>query len=155
SDGRQPALREERYRTHQAVRRLLSAAAAEAPLVIVLDDVHWVDPASAELLAYLHAHPPRGPVLLALGFRIGQLAAPLARALDAAVRQDDAVRLELAPLTRAAAAQLLRAEMPPGLAERCYEQSGGNPFLLLALARGATGDRLPGTLHAALASELS
>lgn len=153
--NRAAEVREERYRAYHAVRRLLAAVASDAPLVLVLDDVQWADPGSIELLSYLHAHPPRGAVLLAIGFRPAQLAEPLARALAAAVRHEDAVRLDLAPLSEAAAAQLLGTQVSADLAQRCYEQSGGNPFLLLALADAAAGGRLPSTLHDALASELS
>src|SRR5690242_19335919 len=37
---------DERYRAHRAVRELLARIAAAAPLVLVLDDLHWSDPAS-------------------------------------------------------------------------------------------------------------
>ena len=43
----------DRYRTHRAVRQLLEALAATKPLVLILDDLHWADPASVELLGSL------------------------------------------------------------------------------------------------------
>ena len=63
---------DERYRAHRAVRGLLELLAREQPLVVVLDDLHWSDDASIELLAALLRREPDAPVLLALGFRPGQ-----------------------------------------------------------------------------------
>ena len=57
----------ERYRAHRAVRELLEQLAAPAPLVLVLDDVHWADSASVELLSALLRRPPTTDVLIALG----------------------------------------------------------------------------------------
>jgi predicted ATPase len=43
----------ERFRAHHAVRELIERLAASRPLVLALDDVHWCDGASAELLSHL------------------------------------------------------------------------------------------------------
>ena len=66
------AIADERYRAHRAVRRLLGLIADGQPLVLVLDDLHWGDGASIELIAALVGREPDAPVLLALGFRPGQ-----------------------------------------------------------------------------------
>ena len=49
--GRQVSPQHERYRSHRAVRALLEHLARPLPLVLVLDDFHWADSASAEPLA--------------------------------------------------------------------------------------------------------
>ena len=54
---------EERFRTHRALAALIGALSARKPLVLCLDDFHWADPASVELLAYL-ARRGAGPRLL-------------------------------------------------------------------------------------------
>ena len=166
-NGAPAALQQERYRAHRAVRHLLTALADAAPLVLVLDDVQWADPGSVELLSHLLAHPPRGPVLLALGFRPAQLPAQLGVALAAALRERPAVRLDLAPLSAAAAGDLLGAGVPGPIREALLRESGGNPFFLLQLARGAAlparrgaagggvAAPVPPGVLAALASELS
>ena len=63
----------DRYRMHRAVRQLLEALAATKPLVLVLDDLHWADPASLELLGALLRRPPDAAVLLAVALRPRQL----------------------------------------------------------------------------------
>jgi len=167
--GRALELQEERYRAHRALRLLLSAIARDAPVVVVLDDVQWADPVSVELLCHLLAHPPRGAVLLALGFRPSQVSAKLAATLAAALRDHDGRRLDLGPLSRAAASELVgSATTSSSDHERLYHASGGNPFFLLQLARaghiaarrpvagGPVGeDVVPSAVGAALASELS
>src|SRR4029079_4874217 len=89
--ARRPATRpHERYRAHRAMRRLLEILAAERPLVLVLDDLHWCDRASAELIAALVRSEDTVALLVALGFRRGQepdriraaLAAPHVRRLE-------------------------------------------------------------------------
>jgi predicted ATPase len=161
-----PELQQERYRAYRAVRNLLGTIAADTPVVVILDDVQWADPGSLELLSYLLAHPPRGPVLLTLGFRPAQLPARLATALAAAERDHDARRVHLEPLGPLAARQLLLTDVPEAVFERLYRESGGNPFFLLQLARGAQGAAptlatpgdtatVPEPVRAALATELS
>ena len=56
------ALPAERYRAHRAVRRLLDGLAGRRPLVLAVDDLHWADTASMELISYLLRRPPRGRV---------------------------------------------------------------------------------------------
>jgi tRNA A-37 threonylcarbamoyl transferase component Bud32/tetratricopeptide (TPR) repeat protein len=164
---RTPGPGEERFRAYRAVRALLSSLAEDAPVILALDDVQWADPASVELVCHLLAHPPRGRVLIALGFRPAQLSAPLSAALAGALRVPAAARLDLGPLTSAAAGELLGPDLSESVRDVVLRDSGGNPFFLLQLARSVTrADRarpasvdgsssVPGAVRAALASELS
>jgi predicted ATPase len=52
----------ERYRTHRAVRALLEELARPKSLVLLLDDLHWADAASIDLLGALLRRPPAGGV---------------------------------------------------------------------------------------------
>ena len=63
------ALQTERYRAHRAVQELLDGLAVGKPLLLSLDDLHWADQASLEVVASLLRRPPDGPVLLACAFR--------------------------------------------------------------------------------------
>ena len=64
-----------RLRVYRAIRRLLEDLAAPDGLVLILDDVHWADSASVELLDHLVRHPPRGRVLIAIAYRPAQASA--------------------------------------------------------------------------------
>ncbi len=161
----EPALQDERYRAHRAVRDLLERLAATKPLVLVLDDVHWADSASVELLGALLRRPPAAAVLLALGARPRQLPDRLARALERARRSGALTRLELAELEREDALRLLGDEVDGELAESLFAESGGNPFYLEQLARtprtvrsaeaaSLAGADVPPAVAAALAEEL-
>ena len=125
----QPALHE-RYRTHRAISELLEQLAAAKPLVLLLDDFHWADPASIDLLVALVRRPPAAGVLIVVAARPRQLAARLATALDRAHRDGALVRLALGALTRDEARELVGGD-----ADALYEESGGNPFYLEQLGR--------------------
>lgn len=130
----------ERYRAYRAVRTLLSKLARERPLVLALDDVHWADAASLELISYLLRRPPGASVLLALAFRPAQAEPSLTSALARAQRERAVEELELGPLTQADAEQLL-APLDAETRAEIYRESGGNPFYLEALARAASRRR--------------
>src|SRR3954454_16186725 len=129
------ALQHERYRSHRAVRELLEQLAATQPLVLVLDDLHWADAASVELVGALLRRPPAAAVLVALAVRPRQVPERLSAALDRAHRTGDLTRIELGALDPDEARQLLGAAVERVDAAFLYEESGGNPFYLEPLAR--------------------
>ena len=102
-----PVLQDERYRAHRAVRELLERLARRRPLVLMLDDVHWADAASVELLAALLRSPPAAAVLVVMAARPRQWPDRLATALERADRHGRLARLELGGLPREAAGELL------------------------------------------------
>jgi DNA-binding NarL/FixJ family response regulator len=130
-----PSLPDERYRTHRAVRELLERVAATMPLVLVLDDVHWADAASIDLLAALLRRPPAAPVLIAMAARPRQVADRLSTALERAHRAGGLTRVALGPLRREDAGELLGGKADAAFADALYGLSGGNPFYLEQLAR--------------------
>jgi DNA-binding CsgD family transcriptional regulator/tetratricopeptide (TPR) repeat protein len=129
-----PGMADERYRAHRAVRELLERLAKAAPLVLALDDLHWADDASIELVSHLIRKPPRGRVALAAAFRSGQIPLRLVAAIEDADRAHGLERVELGPLSAADARRLVEDIDDAGL-ERLYAESGGNPFYLEQLAR--------------------
>lgn len=153
----------ERHRVAQVVRALLEGLAGERPLAVLLDDVHWADPASVDVLALLLHRPPRGGVLLALAARAGR-APGLESALAAGERDGTGDVLELGPLPPGVVGKLLPA-VGRAARERLYRESGGNPFYLQELARTSTFEAdgggapraagVPRTVQAAIARELA
>ena len=135
--GRRTAIQHERYRSHRAVCTLLETLAQTQPVVLVLDDVHWADPASVELLGALLHRPPAAHVLIALAVRPRQMGERLSAAIERAHRAGTIARIELG---RTQPRGCPRARSATELdATSLYEDSGGNPFYLEQLAR--SGDR--------------
>jgi ATP/maltotriose-dependent transcriptional regulator MalT len=168
--GRQVALQHERYRSHRAVRSLLEQLGSTQPLVLVLDDLHWADAASIELLGALLRRPPATPVLLALAMRPRNVPERLSTALERAWRAELLTRIELGALSAEEALELLGDANVRVDAGALYLESGGNPFYLQQLARSldrasgapAAHDEtslaaigVPSTVAAALAEELA
>jgi DNA-binding SARP family transcriptional activator/tetratricopeptide (TPR) repeat protein len=151
----------DRGRLFDAVLQLLAGCgAAGTPTVVLLDDLQWLDDASAALLHYLAREmtraAPGSRVLLACAARPGELADnPAALALVRALGREGRLHsLELAPLSAEETAALVRAAVsgPGDLGERAFAESRGNPLFALevarALARGeaALSDSLDGLL---------
>src|SRR5512132_1308586 len=132
---RQVALQHERYRSHRAVRNLLEDLAKTRPLVLVLDDFHWADSASAELFGALLRRPPAAGVLTAIAVRPHQMPERLLTALERADRAAALTRIELGALTPLEARELLGETVEVADASVLYDESGGNPFYLEQLAR--------------------
>jgi ATP/maltotriose-dependent transcriptional regulator MalT len=151
-----------RHHVARAVRALLEYMAREQPVTVLLDDVQWADPASADVLALLLHRPPATRVLLAMATRAGR-APDLEAALETAVRNGSAEVLDVGPLSRKEADGLM-ASLRRTARERLYVESGGNPFYLEALTRAEGSDPhrgaatgmagVPRAVRAALAGEV-
>ena len=133
--GTPAGLQDERYRTHRAVRALLEALALRKPVVLALDDLHWADEASLELVAHLLRRPPKAPLLLALAFRPAPVRPLLAGALATGERDGVVTEHPLVALSRSDAETLLGDDVPGPVREAIYAEGGGNPFFLEQLAR--------------------
>lgn len=139
-----PTVERERYWAHRAVRTMLERLATRRPVLLVLDDVHWADEASLELLSFLARRPTRSPTLLVTAWRPGH-APGLVERLAGPGGGIDTVRLELPPLTEDEATELLGEAVSGDTRRALYHDSGGNPFYLTQLARVADHDRLSTT----------
>ncbi len=131
------AFRHERYRGHRAVREVLERLTAVRPLVLLLDDIHWADSASIDLLGALLRRPPDAAVLLVVALRPRQAPERLTPALEPARRSGTLTRLELGALSRVESVELLGEGFDEATAVTLYEESGGNPFYLEQLGRVA------------------
>ena len=124
--GAEPAA--DRWRQTERIGALLEAAAAAAPLVVVLDDLHWADPASQSLLAELSARSSQSRLLVVVTSRpagSSVLTQTLAR-----LTRHGVVRLELEGLTDSDVRALAAGAGVEVDARAFRERTGGNPFLL-------------------------
>ncbi len=124
---------EERRRIFEALVLLLAALDAR-PLVIFVDDVHWIDSTTLDWLAYLvHRLRDRG-LLLALTYRPEDAAPRLLHQVATWHREGLARRVPLARLNPDEAAALVAAlPIAPHLAALLHAHSAGNPYFLLEL----------------------
>src|SRR4051794_7388216 len=150
-------LQDERFRAHRAVRALLAGLAARTPVVLVLDDIHWADEASLELIVHLLRRPAPARILTALAFREGQLPPAVLAALEAATRESNLGELRLTPLSVGEADAMMGDRLPAPVREEVYRQSGGNPFYLQELTRVSRRSLragVPPSVSAALGQEI-
>lgn len=121
-----------------AVLNALRSLAAERPLVVAVDDVQWLDSASAAALAFAGRRLREEPIALLLARRLSLesgLVAELARSLP----PERLRRLELGPLgpseLHRVVQEHLATTLPRPLLREVHDASGGNPFYALEIVR--------------------
>ncbi|MFI1168103.1 ATP-binding protein [Streptomyces sp. NPDC020801] len=127
-----------RFGLPRAIRAFLTRM-GEQGLVLALDDLHWADPASRELVDHLVRHPLRGRVLLAVARRSRQTPTSLTAALTRGADSGAVLHLPLAPLPEPESIRVLAADVPREQAKRLYAASEGNPLYLLSLVHAYRG----------------
>ncbi|MET7452002.1 AAA family ATPase [Streptomyces sp. NPDC005574] len=127
-----------RFGLHRAIAAFF-ARLGERGLVLAIDDLHWADPASRELLDHLIRHPPRGRVLLVVARRARQTPTPLTAALARGADDGVVLHLDLGPLPEGESLRALAADVPEDQARRLFAASEGNPLYLLALLHAHRG----------------
>ena len=130
----------ERYRVARGVCSLLERCAAEQPLVVVLEDLHWSDAATLELLPWLARRVRDCAVLVLATLRSDELGArPDVLATVAELeRQRLGERIALAPLEPDAVEEMVRAiavDASPALLDAVRRRSDGNPLFVEELVR--------------------
>ena len=122
-----------------AALELLAVGAGRAPVLVVAEDVHWLDPSTCEVLAFVSRRLGADPVGLVGTAREAELDDnPLAGA--------GLAELRLGPLDPAAAAALLDATavLDPVARQRVLEEAAGNPLALVELPLTAGRERVNG-----------
>lgn len=166
ADGESPEPAVERHVAHRAVSGLLTGLAATRGLVLVLDDLHWADEASLDLLGALARRPPAAGVLVAGAYRPQPAVGELHDLLSTPGPEETTVVIEVGPLPRGQAASLVAEGVPAGLLDTLLDAASGNPFFLDQLARApevladvgqATSEELEGgfTVPAAIVASLA
>jgi tetratricopeptide (TPR) repeat protein len=134
---------------------LIDGRAADTPVLLVLEDLHWADTSTLDLVAYLAQNLGDRRVLLLATYRAdeSESAERVRRLADSVGRSGSAVLVDLPALEREDLVTLLaeRAGAPPSpaLAEAIVTRSEGNPFFAeeLLAAAGADGGELPPRLR--------
>ena len=115
----------------------LRALASESPVVIAVDDLQWLDSASAAVLAFAARRLDSPPVGLLATVRVSPDVVAPEDVADA--MRERLTRLPLGPMSLSAVYELCRARLDFALRRpvllRVHETSGGRPFLALELAR--------------------
>ena len=144
-----------RFRTYDAAATYLRGRAAQRPLVVVVDDLHWADVSSLRLLVFLARQLHDAAALVIGTYRDVEVAAgdqPARRLLAELAGQ--AELLQLTGLTADEVGQLVEkvcGERPPAaLVRAVHGRTAGNPFFAQQIARllasqGAPLDRAPVT----------
>jgi transcriptional regulator with AAA-type ATPase domain/tetratricopeptide (TPR) repeat protein len=132
----------------EAIHRLVVALSARGPLVLVVEDLHWIDTVSAELLTSLAGIVSKRPILMVTTYRPGYRPPWIDRSY--------ATQLALPGLTPGESRTLVRALLDTDdedVIEVLLEKAEGNPFFLeeLALALreqpGQPREEVPDTIH--------
>ena len=125
------------FRLFEAVSRCLSGLAADRPLLVVLDDLHWADEPSLRLLGFL-ARALAAKAVLLLGAYRDTEASPELRELAGTAQQLTLAGLGPAEV-EAMARELAEAMAEPGpssqVTSQLWQRSGGNPFFVRELTR--------------------
>jgi class 3 adenylate cyclase/tetratricopeptide (TPR) repeat protein len=137
---------EARFALYTAVAERLTAAASQRPLLVVLDDIHWADTPSLELLETVALDLVAVRLLLVAAYREDEPnpAKALTRVLNAVVRCPWTQRVVLRGLAEDAVGQLIRDAMqeepPPALVAAVHSRTRGNPFFVAELVRLAAAE---------------
>ena len=141
-------------RVFERVRDAVVRAAAAAPVVIVLEDAHWADPASLRLLSFLTRELDRAPVAFLVTTRAENLSDQQVRTRADLARTTGFRHLALGPLDSAATTALVATtgvQVPAHELARVCSRSGGNPLFAVELARlydgGGDPTSLPGGIR--------
>jgi len=131
-------------------RRVAHVLAERAPVVAVIEDVHWADPLTLDLIRLLVRRAPELAAVIVATFRDDEVAAnrELGLLLGDLTGAPGVRRIRLRPLSHAAVQELAG---PSGLdVGELVQATGGNPFLVVEAV--AAGERLPASVRdAALA----
>ncbi len=150
----------ERYRLFEAVVGLLGALSERAPILLLLDDLHWADRGTLLLLRHLARAPRVSRLLIVVSFRAEAEADGLRHLMAELARDGLSRQLEIAGLDLDETAELVRlhtGENPSRpLVQALHRATEGNPLFIEEIVRSLTRAGIDlSTAHASALSELS
>ena len=154
SGGRLRDLIHGHARPHEVASALLDLLRDASPAVAVLEDVHWADEATLDVLRLLSRRIESAPGLLIATYRNDGLSRdhPLRAFLGEMPRHESVLRVSLEPLSQGAVAKLARHHRVDS--EELYRKTGGNPFFVTEVL-ASPGDAIPGNIRDAVLARAS
>jgi DNA-binding CsgD family transcriptional regulator len=144
-----PILREpgSQLRLFEEVLAVLDRLARDAPVVLVLEDLHWADRSTLALVAFLGPAVRQRRILVLATYRSDEVGPddPLRRLVAELVR-GGAERLPVGPF-EVADLEVLLAGWPTGTVAAVHARTGGNPFYAAELVAGEESGTLPEALR--------
>ena len=127
------------------------AALGRTPTLLLLEDVHWADEATLDLVRYLGRRMDGQPVLVVATFRDDEVtgAHPLAGVMGDLATAAGVSRMQLPLLTAAAVAELARASGVDVDVAALHRSTGGNPFFVTEVLAAGAGS-MPATVRDAV-----
>lgn len=118
-----------------------------APTIVVLEDVHWADEATLDVLRLLGRRASEAPALVLASFRDDELERAAQLRVVVGDLAGSALRLKIAPLSPVAVAELSAPRWVD--ARELYRKTGGNPFFVTEVL-GAPGEAIPDNVRDAV-----
>ena len=143
--GAGPARPDAGFAALHAIHWLATNIATRRPLLLSVDDAHWVDESSVRSLSYVARRIGDLPIALVVALRPDEPRAPAAL-LDELRAQSDVTTIAPATLSQGAVADLARERIPTAddqLCDALHEASAGNPLYLQELLRTISGAESP------------
>ncbi len=130
---------EERYRLAEAVMRFLEAASERAPVLVVLDDLHWSDSGTVAMIRHVARSAPSKRLFVVGLYRASDLTEghPFTHAVHELPRETEVQFVRLEGLEELAVGRLLtmlaEQDVDSEIVERIARETGGNPFFIREL----------------------
>jgi tetratricopeptide (TPR) repeat protein len=142
---------QERQRLFHAVVEFLIHLTRTRPVLLIVEDLHWCDDTTLDLLLYLARRIAALPLFLLISYRPEELLPNLRHLLAELERQRLATEVSLGPLDRAVTGAMLQAMLsserpvPTGFLDEIYTLTEGNPFFVeeVLKALAVAGDLTP------------
>jgi DNA-binding CsgD family transcriptional regulator len=155
-----------RFRLFDAMSGFWRRAAADQPLLLILDNLHWADASSLRLLEFLAPDLASSPMLVVITYRDMELSRqhPLSGTLGELSRQHGFERLRLTGFSRDETALMMGLAggdaVPPSLVDAIHNQTEGNPLFVgemtrLLIQEGVLGAQQPSSSASARSAVLN
>lgn len=139
----------QRRRLFEAYTLALDSLVAERPILLIVDDLHWADDASLDLLLHLARRLTHRRVLIVATYREHEVIPALTKAVAALERARLIQEVRLAPLDAPAVAAFVRdlfnlpADPPSDFLDALYARTEGNPFFIEELMKTVGDSSMP------------